>query len=199
MNKRSGIASKERILKAATKVFSEHGYEKSSMRMIAKASHISIGGLYLYFKNKEDLYLTLIKFRMDDYLDKLIKELSAIQDPVAQLRTYISMSLNYAKKYKELLLIKGRELGLTSGIDIKRKFFRRQKRLVEEIIQRGITSGVFREYNVVEATKVIRSAIRGFIVSMIIEEDALFSPEECSKLILHGLIRRERKGSNAKH
>lgn len=193
MNKRSGPASKERILRQATKVFSEHGYEKSSMRMIANASNISIGGLYLYFKNKENLYLTLIKFMMDEYTDRLRKALLEVQDPVGQMRTYIAISLNYAKKHKELLLVKGREFGLSFGKDIKRDFFKRQKELVEEIIQRGVTSGVFSECNAKEATKIIRSTIRGFIVSMIIEEDALFSPEECSNLILNGLMRREKK------
>ncbi|MBI1810378.1 MAG: helix-turn-helix transcriptional regulator, partial [Nitrospirae bacterium] len=49
MNKRSGIESKKRILDAAMRVFSEYGYAKANMRMIAKASDISIGGLYLYF------------------------------------------------------------------------------------------------------------------------------------------------------
>jgi len=192
MNKRSGPASKERILRQATKVFSEHGYEKSSMRMIANASNISIGGLYLYFKNKENLYLTLIKFMMDEYTDRLRKALLEVQAPVGQMRTYIAISLNYAKKHKELLLVKGREFGLSFGKDIKRDFFKRQKELVEEIIQRGVTSGVFSECNAKEVTKIIRSTIRGFIVSMIIEEDALFSPEECSNLILNGLMRREK-------
>jgi len=42
-------------------------------------------------------------------------------------------------------------------------------------------------------TKIIRSTIRGFIVSMIIEEDALFLPEECSNFILNGLMRREKQ------
>ncbi len=193
MNKRSGPASKERILRQATKVFSEHGYEKSSMRMIAKASNISTGGLYLYFKNKEDLYLTLIKFMMDAYTDRLRKALLEVQEPVGQMRTYIAISLNYAKKHKELLLVKGRELGISFGKDIKREFFKRQKELVEEIIQRGVTSGVFSECNVKEAAKIIRSTIRGFIVSMVIEEDALFSPDECSNLILNGLMRRGKK------
>jgi len=192
MNIRSGPASKERILREATKVFSEHGYEKSSMRMIAKASNISTGGLYLYFKNKDDLYLTLIKFMMDDYTDRLSKALLEVQDSAGQMRTYMAISLNYAKKHKELLLVKGRELRLSFGKDIKREFFKRQKELVEGIIQKGVTSGVFSECNAKEATKIIRSTIRGFIVSMIIEEDALFSPQECSNLILNGLMRRER-------
>ena len=192
MNIRSGPASKERILREATKVFSEHGYEKSSMRMIAKASNISTGGLYLYFKNKDDLYLTLIKFMMDDYTDRLSKALLEVQDSAGQMRTYMAISLDYAKKHKELLLVKGRELRLSFGKDIKREFFKRQKELVEGIIQKGVTSGVFSECSAKEATKIIRSTIRGFIVSMIIEEDALFSPQECSNLILNGLMRRER-------
>ena len=193
MNKRSGPASRERILRQATKIFSEHGYEKSSMRMIANASKISIGGLYLYYKNKDNLYLTLIKFMMDEYTDRLSKALLEVQDPVGQMRTYIAISLNYAKKHKELLLVKGREFGLSFGKDIKRNFFKRQKEFVEEIIQRGVTSGVFSECNAKEAAKIIRSTIRGFIVSMIIEEDALFSPKECSNLILNGLMRREKQ------
>ena len=192
MNKRSGPASKERILKEATKVFSEHGYEKSSMRMIAKASYISIGGLYLYFKKKEDLYVTLMKDRMDDYADTLNKSLDEVQDPIEKIRIYIAISLNYTKKHKALLLIRGRELGIKLGADIKKKFFQRQQKLVEEIIRNGITSGAFRSCNVKEAARVIRSAIRGFILSIIFEEDTLFSPEECSNLILNGLMRRER-------
>ena len=192
MNKRSGSASKERILKAATKVFSEHGYEESSMRMIAKASNISIGGLYLYFKNKEDLYVTLMKDRMDDYADTLSRSLDEVQDPVGKMRTYIAISLDYTKKHKELLLIRGKELGIKLGTDIKRKFFQGQQKLVEEIIQDGITSGAFSSCNVKDAARVIRSAIRGFILSIVFEEDALFSHEECSNLILNGLMRRER-------
>jgi AcrR family transcriptional regulator len=191
MNKRSGKESKKRILRAATRVFAKHGYDKSSMRMIAVASHISIGGLYLYFKNKEDLYVTLMKCRMDDYADILSTSLDDVKDPVGQIRTYITISLDYTKKHKELLLIRGTELGLKLRTDIKRKFFQRQQKLVEEIIQSGITSGVFRSCNVKEAARVIRSAIRGFMLSIIFEEDVLFSPEECSNLIIHGLMKRE--------
>jgi AcrR family transcriptional regulator len=192
MNKRSGPASKERILKEATKVFSEHGYEKSSMRMIAKASNISIGGLYLYFKNKEDLYTKLTNSWMDDYSDKLKKALSDVQDPIGQIKTYIVLSINYAKKHRELILFQGRELSRVCGTEAKKKFFKKQSRLVENIILRGIKTGVFRKCNVKETAKVIRGAIRGFIFSIIVEEDALFSPEECSNLILNGLMRRER-------
>jgi hypothetical protein len=133
-----------------------------------------------------------MKDRMDDYADTLNKSLDEVQDPIEKIRIYIAISLNYTKKHKALLLIRGRELGIKLGADIKRKFFQRQQKLVEEIIQNGVTSGAFRSCNVKEAARVIRSAIRGFILSIIFEEDTLFSPEECSNLILNGLMRRER-------
>jgi len=193
MNKRSGIESKKRILDAAVRVFSEYGYANANMRTIAKAADISIGGLYLYFKNKEELYLTLMKKRMDDISDRMVATVKDIKDPVMALSTFIKTYLNHAKKHKALIVVQGRDHGLKFGLDIKRRFFRRQRSIIENIIRMGIKSGVFHGVNIKESARIIFSVLRGFIISMMIEADALFSPEECSKLILNGLIRRNKK------
>jgi len=50
---------------------------------------------------------------------------------------------------------------------------------------------VFRSCNLKEAACVIRSAIRGFIASIISEEDALFAPEECGNIIVNELVKRQ--------
>jgi AcrR family transcriptional regulator len=49
------------ILKAARKVFFEHGLQAASMDMIAELAELSKGALYLYFKSKEDLYVSLLE------------------------------------------------------------------------------------------------------------------------------------------
>jgi AcrR family transcriptional regulator len=193
MNKRSGIESKKRILDAAMRVFSEHGYAKANMRMIAKAADISIGGLYLYFKNKEDLYLTLMKSKMDDFAGMTMESVSDIADPAEAISAFMVITLNYAKKHKELILLQGRELGFTFGIEMKREFFKKQRSLIEDIIRRGIHSGIFRKVNVRETAKIIFSVIRGFVLSIVVEPDSLFSPEECGSLILNGLLKRDGK------
>ena len=72
----------------------------------------------------------------------------------------------------------------------KKKFFRQQRNVIEEILKKGISSGKFRECNTQEVAKVIFSLVRGFIVSLVIEPDALFSPEECGNLILTGLLKK---------
>ena len=52
---------KNKIIEAAVKEFSEHGYEKSSMRTIAKAAGISVSNTYNYYKSKEELFVTIIE------------------------------------------------------------------------------------------------------------------------------------------
>ena len=187
VNRRSGEESKKKILSAATKVFSNYGYKGASMRMIARAADISIGGLYLYFRNKEDLYATLIKSRLDALAEKT-EEVRDIQDPSEAMRTLITMRLNYARKHRELILVQGSEHGFTFGMEVKRKFFRQQRKIIEDIIRRGVASGKFRKCNAGEVSKIIFCVIRGFILSLVVEPDALFSPEECSNLILKGLL-----------
>jgi AcrR family transcriptional regulator len=48
-------AAKERIVKAAFKVFTKKGYHQSTMDMIAKEMGVSKGALYQYFKNKKEV------------------------------------------------------------------------------------------------------------------------------------------------
>ena len=190
MNKRSGIESKKRILAAAIRIFSESGYKGASMRMIAKRARISVGGLYLYYKSKDELYLTLMKNRLDDLTGKTREALKDIEDPAEAMKSFLKLRLQYATEHREIILALGRDPGFSFGIEIKKKFFRQQRNVIEEILKKGISSGQFRECNTQEVSKVIFSLVRGFIVSLVIEPDALFSPEDCGDLILGGLLKK---------
>jgi AcrR family transcriptional regulator len=191
MNKRSGIESRKRILNAAVKTFSEHGYKGTSMRTIAERARISVGGLYLYFRSKDDLYLSLMKTRMDDLAGRTREALKEVEDPAEAIRTFIKLRFNYAREHRELILALGRDPGFGFGIDIKKKFFRQQRQVIEGILKKGIASGKFRKCNTEETAKVIFSLIRGFTASLVIEPDALFSPKECCDLVLMGLLGRD--------
>jgi len=188
MNKRSAIESKKRIRDAAIKVFSEYGYRGASMRMIANVAGISAGGIYLYFKSKEELYLSLMKERLSDFNRRLNSALRDAKTSSEALNVFITLYLSNVKKHREFIIIQGREHGFSFGKDMKQRFFRRQRRVIEGIIQSGIASGEFRKSDVKEVSKIIFCVLRGFILSLIIEPEALFSPEECSNLILRGLL-----------
>ena len=52
--------SREMILDAAKDEFMEKGFKESSMRRIAQKSRMTVGNLYRYFKNKEDLLEVIV-------------------------------------------------------------------------------------------------------------------------------------------
>lgn len=51
---------RERIEMSAIKLFREFGFEKVSMRRIAKESHMTVGNIYRYYKNKDHLFESLV-------------------------------------------------------------------------------------------------------------------------------------------
>jgi AcrR family transcriptional regulator len=59
-SQRIRTASRKRMLRAARKLFAQRGYDASTMREVAESAASSIGNLYFYFKNKEELLLTLM-------------------------------------------------------------------------------------------------------------------------------------------
>ena len=58
---------RQQIMVAAKRVFSDRGFNKSTMEDIAQEAELSPGTLYLYFKNKEELYASL-SLRILQYL-----------------------------------------------------------------------------------------------------------------------------------
>ena len=54
-------ARRRRIQRAAREVFVERGYAKTSIEQIARQASLSVGAIYLYFRSKEDLYVSLLE------------------------------------------------------------------------------------------------------------------------------------------
>lgn len=73
---------REQIMDAAKKVFSEKGLASATMENIAKEAELSTATLYLYFRNKDELYASL-NLKM---LQLLIERLEAVQIGLAHLK-----------------------------------------------------------------------------------------------------------------
>lgn len=160
------------------------------MRTIAAKAGISVGGLYLYFENKEALYSTLMDKVLEDLSGELEETVGKIEDPVAAFSTFVRLRLTYAKRNRELIITNTREPRLALGTDLRKRFFERQRRLIGTLIDRGVSSGHFTACDRDETAKVIMGVLRGFVFSLVVDTENLFSPEECSRLILNGLMVR---------
>jgi len=190
MNKRSAAESRQRILAAALPVFTDRGYKGASMRAIASGAGISIGGLYLYFENKETIYMTVLKEIFDELTTKVKEAVGQVDDPVQALTSLITLRLAYARKHRELIILQSREQGFAYALTLKRQFFRNQTAIIENILSAGVTGGVFAPCNVKEVAKIIMGTLRGFVLSLVIDPASLFSADECARFLLRGLLGR---------
>lgn len=65
---------KKQIEAAALKVFFEKGFSKAKMSDIAEEINISVGNIYTYFKNKNELFYTVVPASLVDYLQTILVE-----------------------------------------------------------------------------------------------------------------------------
>ena len=190
MNKRSAHESKRIILAAARTVFAEQGYSQACMRDIARVAGMSVGGLYIYFHNKEDLFQTFMLEWMNNLNDRTHEALTSLSDPVEAISAFITISIEFARTNKEMIILQGREWGVTFGTDLKKDFFAERRSIIAAIIKKGIETGDFAQCDADRASNVIFNMLRGFVISMVIDEDALFPAEDCVNLVVKGLLRR---------
>lgn len=95
------------ILEAATKMFLEDGFDKTSLRNIADKIEYSPATIYLYFKDKNELFYA-IQEKGFELLLKQFKKLITIKDPFEKLTRLGKEYLKFAEKnpeYYDLMFI----------------------------------------------------------------------------------------------
>lgn len=80
---------RQRLLDAATELFTNQGYRKTSMDEVARESGVAKGTLYLYFKNKSDLLIHCIAREKVTYIHRLRPIMTGGLPPAERLRTYL--------------------------------------------------------------------------------------------------------------
>src|SRR5689334_13035846 len=83
-----GGEKRERILLAAERIFARHGFFAARVSEIAKEAGVADGTIYLYFKSKDDLLISLFENRMRQVNDALRRAI-ADRPPAEQLRAFI--------------------------------------------------------------------------------------------------------------
>ncbi|MGE5185251.1 MAG: TetR/AcrR family transcriptional regulator [Acidobacteriota bacterium] len=93
-------ARRRRIQEAARTVFAERGYAGASIELIARAAQLSVGAIYLYFRSKEDLYVSLI----EDALTVFDVEMGQVRDQLEtgkRLRETWNLLVRWAERDAE--------------------------------------------------------------------------------------------------
>src|SRR3984885_2979760 len=87
-----GGDKRERILTAAERIFARHGFFAAKVSDVAKDAGVADGTIYLYFKSKDELLISLFVRRMQQLNQALRAEITSLP-PREQLRTFIKTYL----------------------------------------------------------------------------------------------------------
>lgn len=139
---------RRQILDAATEVMSKTGFHATAMRAVADQAGISVGLIYQYFGNKDDLLLAVIVDILEDFRDQVPAAIEAAgDDPVRRFEAGLRIccqvvdakrpAVNLAYRESRTLSAEGRErikqLELETSEPIRLAFCE------------GVPAGVFRD------------------------------------------------------
>jgi len=83
------------VLKTSAAIFAEKGYHSTSIRDIAKATEMSLSGLYYYFRSKDELLFLIQDYCFSTVIDDCHKLIAGVEDPVHRLKLLIENHLHY--------------------------------------------------------------------------------------------------------
>jgi TetR/AcrR family fatty acid metabolism transcriptional regulator len=99
---RRGGDKRERILRAAVKVFARSGFYAARVSEVAKAAGVADGTIYLYFKSKDELLVSLFEDRVEKLLAYMREELPKHGSAPDKLRCVIELQLGLLEGERDL-------------------------------------------------------------------------------------------------
>ena len=105
MARRRTDDKRQRILNAAVKVFARKGYFAAKVSEIAHKADVADGTIYLYFKNKEDILVSLFDEVMAEHIERAKVELAAAETAPDKLRAIAAHHLSMLGANRDLAIV----------------------------------------------------------------------------------------------
>jgi TetR/AcrR family fatty acid metabolism transcriptional regulator len=105
MARRRSDDKRQRILQAAVKVFARKGYFAAKVSEIAKRAGVADGTIYLYFRNKEDILISLFDEIMAEHVEEGRRALAQAATPAERLLTVAERHLGLLDRNRDLAVV----------------------------------------------------------------------------------------------
>jgi len=105
---------RDRLLAAATRVFARHGFFGAQVADVAKDAGVAAGTVYLYFRSKDELLVSIFERTMTSAINEAREALAGITDPEDRLRRIARMHLARLGADRDLAVVFQVELRQTT-------------------------------------------------------------------------------------
>jgi TetR/AcrR family fatty acid metabolism transcriptional regulator len=137
----------QKILQAAIKVFSEKGFYNSRVSEIAKEANVADGTIYLYFKNKDDILISLFEEEFGKIVQNMRAALEKDEDALQRIKRFAIAHLSIVTKQQELAEVMGVEVRQSSKFmkEYVNKPFIEYLNIIRSVVIEGQEKGLIRK------------------------------------------------------
>jgi AcrR family transcriptional regulator len=190
--------SRTQLLDAAEEIFGRKGFHETTLKEVAELAEFSVGSVYSFFENKEDLYVNVFIRRGDEYMPALHAVLDDPGDPGVQLHLLVDFEVEFFREHRHFgrLILRssprslppGTETGLEKAVAGN---FEEAMALQAELFRRGQQSGAFRSGDPDVLGRLFSGVIAAYhSQDPAVISDAIQPDERLSLADLHDIIER---------
>lgn len=183
----------KQIVDAAVIVIAENGYHQAQVSKIAKQAGVADGTIYLYFKNKEDILISVFQEKMGVFVDSLREIIQSGESSSVKLSKMIDNHFNVLAQNRHLATVTQLELR-QSNKEIRLKInavLKEYLKLLDEILIEGMLKGEFDStMDVRIARQMVFGTIDESITTWVMNEfryDLMETAPKVRYLLLNGL------------
>jgi TetR/AcrR family fatty acid metabolism transcriptional regulator len=146
-----------RIIEAAVKVFAHQGFYNSKVAMIAKEAGVADGTIYLYFKSKDDILISIFEEKIDFVINEQNKNLKKYNTAEEKLESFAKTHLQLIVNNPALAELLQVELRQSSKFmkDYQQDKFLEYLNIIGDVIYEGQQGGEFKESIKINIAKII--------------------------------------------
>jgi AcrR family transcriptional regulator len=180
---------RDTILSAALRLFSDDGYENVTMRKIADEIEYSVGTIYLYFKDKDEIFFELHKLGFEEFFKRQLA-VQDVKNPIQRLKdhglAYIQFAIDQPQYY-DLMFI-SRIPAKTIKEENDWKSGHRTYDILKLNINQAKDAGYFKDVDLDVAAFSLWSFVHG-IASLFIRDRMIMIPPEQIKSLVTGALK----------
>lgn len=186
---------REAILKAATQVFAQRGFFQSQVADIARAAGVAAGTVYLYFRSKDDLLVSIFERTMKETLAEGEAAIAEVTDPRERLRRIARLHLERMGRDRDTAVVFQVELRQSTKFmeRFSSTYLRDYLGIIRDTIADGQASGAFRgTFNPTIAAKALFGALDEMATNWILTHRTYAlaaQADEVVDLFLNGVAR----------
>lgn len=186
-----------KILAVASQLFDRFGPKKATIDDIARAAGLGKGTIYLYFKSKDEIFLSVVRAELKTLLEQIRVALTAGGTTEDRLRRYMSVRFGHLEamlaRYHHRMEIVQESHEQPGMLQLRNDYIRSEAELVRELIESGISRGELSCADPALASTAIAMMMFACCLDWMHHGRSL-QPEDkvevMTKLILHGLLHR---------